>query len=80
MVNLEQGTAVRRHGLILEILRRLGHRPNLPDEPDDLAEFDRLISNADLFAAMRYLIMTKRKLTLWVQSHTPFAALLPFPF
>lgn len=66
MVNLEQVTSVRRRGLILEILRRLGDRPNLPDEPCDLAEFDRPISNVDLFAAMRYLSMTKRKLTPWV--------------
>lgn len=36
-------TAARRRGLILEILRQLGHWPTLPDEPDDLAELDRLI-------------------------------------
>jgi len=98
LVNLEQGATVSRRGLIPEILQRLGHRPSLPDEPDDLAEPDRLISagqpvrvamthfdlaanrpqyGVDLFAALRYLIMTTRKLTLLVQSRTPFAGLLP---
>lgn len=33
--------------------------------------------DVDLFAALFYLIMDMRKLTLLVQSHTPFTALLP---
>lgn len=43
LVNLDKGSTARRRGLILEILNQLGHRPTMPDEPDDLAEFDRLI-------------------------------------
>ncbi|MCP5126732.1 MAG: hypothetical protein H6973_14160 [Gammaproteobacteria bacterium] len=33
--------------------------------------------DVDLFAALRFLMMDMRKLTLLVQSRTPFAALLP---
>lgn len=98
VVNLEKGSTARRRGLIVEILRSLGHRVDPPDEPDDLAELDRLICagppamiclvhfdqvafrphyGADLFAALRYLMMEKRKLVLLVESRTPFAALLP---
>jgi hypothetical protein len=98
LVNLEKGSTARRRGLIAEILCQLGHRPDLPDEPDDLAELDRVILagdqstvclihfdqvsdrphyGADLFAALRYLMMDARRLVLLVESRTPFAALLP---
>ncbi|MCB1919188.1 MAG: toll/interleukin-1 receptor domain-containing protein [Candidatus Competibacteraceae bacterium] len=42
----------------------------------DLAH-DRSYYDVDLFAALRFLMMDMRKLTLLVQSRTPFAALLP---
>lgn len=42
----------------------------------DLAPYRRYY-DVDLFAALFYLIMNMRKLTLLVQSHTPFTALLP---
>lgn len=42
----------------------------------DLAPHRRYY-DVDLFAALRFLMMEKRKLTLLVQSHTPFATLLP---
>lgn len=98
LVNLEKGVTARRRGLIAEILHGLGHRLDLPDEPDDLAELDRLICagpratvgllhfdivskrphyGADLFGALRYLMMDARKLVLLVESRTPFDALLP---
>jgi hypothetical protein len=98
LVNLEQGATARRRGLIAEILHQLGHRIDLPAEPDDLAELDRLIGagprstvclihfdlaaarphyGADLFAALRYLMMDARKLVLLVESRTPFESLLP---
>ena len=46
-----------------------------------LTHFDLVLRrpyyDVDLFAALRFLMMERRKLTLLVQSHTPFAALLP---
>ncbi len=42
----------------------------------DLAPHRRYY-DVDLFAALRFLMMDRRKLTLLVQSRTPFAALLP---
>lgn len=42
----------------------------------DLAPYRRYY-DVDLFAALRFLMMERRKLTLLVQSRTPFAALLP---
>lgn len=46
-----------------------------------LTHFDlalhRRYYDIDLFAALRFLMMERRKLTLLVQSRTPFAALLP---
>jgi len=46
-----------------------------------LTHFDmaphRSYYDVDLFAALRFLMMDMRKLTLLVQSRTPFAALLP---
>lgn len=42
----------------------------------DLAPHRRYY-DVDLFAALRFLMMERRKLTLLVQSRTPFAALLP---
>ena len=42
----------------------------------DLAPHRRYY-DVDLFATLRFLMMDMRKLTLLVQSHTPFAKLLP---
>ena len=42
----------------------------------DLVPYRRYY-DVDLFAGLRFLMMERRKLTLLVQSRTPFAALLP---
>jgi hypothetical protein len=47
LVNLEQGAAASRRGLIAEILQRLGRRVEVPAAPDDLAELDRVIGAGD---------------------------------
>jgi len=89
LVNLDKGSTARRRGLVLEILNQLGHRPTLSDEPDDLAELDRLIGTGPWASvaltqirhrplrALRYLMMDACKLVLLVQSRTPFLGLLP---
>jgi hypothetical protein len=44
MVNLERPAAASRRGLIAEIVRALGMPADVPPEPEDLVELDRLLS------------------------------------
>ena len=82
---------------MVEILRSLGISAEVPQEPKDLGELERLLVERseslvalahfdlapyrryglDLYATLRHLQMTLRKLVLLVQSHTSFASLLP---
>jgi hypothetical protein len=43
MVNLERGATASRRGLLIEILKALGIKTPLPDTPDDLAVFERIL-------------------------------------
>lgn len=97
-VDLEGPGTASRQGLLTEILKALGNRVSLPDEPKDLVEFGRVFESqpgvsylalthfdlvphrdhygVDLFAALRYLIESRR-LVLLAQSRSSFANLLP---
>lgn len=43
-VDLEPGSAASRHGLVKTIVRALGGKEPVPEEPDDLVEMDRFIA------------------------------------
>ena len=99
IVDLESPGTASRRGLLVQILREYGQKPALPDKPDDLVEFGRMLESlpssrlalvhfdnvlqrhgeygVDLFAALRFLALTQKKLVLLIQSRSPLASLLP---
>ncbi len=47
IVDLQKGSTASRRGLVGEILRSLGARAQVPAEPEDLAELDRVLDQRD---------------------------------
>ena len=61
-VNLERPATASRQGLLIEILKGLGDRVSLPDEPKDLTEFDRVFSSRP---GVSHIALTHFDLTLY---------------
>ncbi len=47
IVDLQKGSTASRPGLVREMLRSLGATANVPSEPDDLSEIDRVLDETD---------------------------------